>query len=413
MRREEKKMKRYFVVLLAMFIVTGMLSLIGSSSEIAAQTKGEPIKLGYGNWLGAQLKTVGYPFGLGARLALKQINDRGGILGGRKVVLMEYDQGVTGESAVTAAKKALADGCVGIAGFTDATLAVAAQGVLKNKVPFIASGPGTGELYEEPITAWGCSCCPGRGAVKALGRWIEDHGYKRVVFIGFDSKFSISSEKWFRELWERPGSKTKLLKSMIVPMTASQVKLEATEAVSLNPDFIVWYLWGDACLLSGVRTMKQLNPKIHWTTVYNVMDDRTIKLLGPDLCNGSWQQYAWLHDPSVPANNAYFNAFKEAYKNEKPEFREADPWGVISYEATMAMLLAFEKAGTTSDLKKFHNALYTLDWMTPHGVPFKILPSGEFYYENWWLAELQDNKLVNKTPLPLRIEDYYQGGVDK
>jgi branched-chain amino acid transport system substrate-binding protein len=403
-------MKRYFVVLLAMLIIVGMVWIISSAPEVVSQTKGEPVKIGYATWLGAQLKTVGYPQLLGAKLAVKEINDRGGILGGRKVELLQYEQGVTGESAVTAAKKALADGCVGIAGFTDATLAVAAQGVLMNKVPFIAAGPGTGELYESPITGWGCSCCPGRGAVRAMGRWVEDHGFKRVVFVGFDSKFCIWSEKWLRELWGRPESKTKLLKSMIVPMTASQVKLEATEAVSLKPDFIVWYLWGDPCLLSGVGTMRQLGSKISWTAVYNVMDDRTIKLLGPDLCNGSWQQFSWLPDLSVPANKAYVQSFMETYKNEQPQYREPDPWSVVNYEATMALLLALDKAGTTSNLKKIHDALYSLNWITPHGSPFKILPSGEFYYENWWLAELQDGKLVKKTPLPLRLDDYYQGG---
>ncbi|MCJ7791799.1 MAG: ABC transporter substrate-binding protein [Dehalococcoidia bacterium] len=400
-------MKRSIVVMCMLFLVVGGLCVNGCAPQVTSPTKKAPVKIANIVWLGAELKTVAYPFQLAAKLAEKQVNDRGGILGGREVEVLFYEQGYTGEAAVAAAKKAMSDGCVGIAGYCDATLAVAAQSVLANTIPWIAGGPGTGELYQNPGPAFGNSCCPGSAAIKAMGRWIESNGFKRVVYIGFDSKFCIESEQWLREIWDRPDSKTKLLKSMFVPMTASQLKLEATEAVSLNPDFVFLNLWGDAPLLSAVGTMRELGSNASWTMVYNLADDRTMSVLGPKLSNGSWQEFFWVHDPSVSANNEFYQAYKEFTKNEELQYQEPGAWAVINYEAVMPMLLAFDKAGTTSDLNKFSEALHSLNWVTPHGAPLEVLPNGQFYFKDWWEAEYQDGKWVNRISLPLSKEDYY------
>jgi len=124
-------MKKALIVACAVFLIAS-LAIFGCAPRAATPTEQAPVKIGVVYYRSAEMKTLGYPMVQAAKLAVKQINDRGGILGGRRVELLEYDEGFTGESAVTAAKKAIADGCLGVAGYVDATTATAGQGILRS-----------------------------------------------------------------------------------------------------------------------------------------------------------------------------------------------------------------------------------------------------------------------------------------
>jgi len=196
------------------------------------------------------------------------------------------------------------------------------------------------------------------------------------------------------------------VKTFIVPYTASQLKLEATEAAALKPDFVFFNLWGDAPLLSGVGTLRQLGYQGPWTVTYDLIDNRTINLLGPNLGNGSWHQFSWIYDPTVPANKEYYQAFVEMYKNEQADYQEPNAWGEVYYSALMPLMLALDKAGTNEPVE-FGQALHNLNWTTPTGDPLEISPSGLFYLPTWYVAELQDGKWQNLTKQHLSRADYY------
>jgi len=84
----------------------------------------------------------------GAKLKAKMINDAGGLLGGRKIVVTAIDtKNDTGETA-TAAKRALSiNGLVAGIGQSDTTFALAAAPLFQTaKIPFVTSGATSPDL---------------------------------------------------------------------------------------------------------------------------------------------------------------------------------------------------------------------------------------------------------------------------
>ena len=116
----------------------------------------EPVKIGMIAWLEGVAKDLGTLLFNGYDLAIKEVNDAGGILGGRQVVGLKADEGFTGDAVVASTKKLIADGVVGIVGGTDATTCVPMKDVAKEDLlPLVVTTCGS-----EKITTEGY---PGRG----------------------------------------------------------------------------------------------------------------------------------------------------------------------------------------------------------------------------------------------------------
>ena len=92
------------------------------------------IKIGGTFYLTGVAKGLGDEMLWGYNLAIDEVNDSGGLLGGRRVIGLQYDEGYGAETVVASAKKALADGVVGIVGGTDATTCVPLMEVLREKL---------------------------------------------------------------------------------------------------------------------------------------------------------------------------------------------------------------------------------------------------------------------------------------
>jgi branched-chain amino acid transport system substrate-binding protein len=393
------KMKKILVVLL---VIGLLVVIVGCAPKAAPPVEKPPVKIGTVMYMSAEMASYTEIFKQGVDLAVKQINDKGGILGGRMIEPLWYEEGFSAEQAVTSVKKATADGCVGISGFVDATTASAVIDILKNAgMPWIAAGPGYSQLVDKSYWGWATVGSPGKATVLSLARFLEDKGFKRVAYIGFDSKWCIDFEEWFSEYCSRPGSSMKLLKSIFVPYTASQIKAETTQAVGLDPDFVIFMLWGDAPLKSGVDTLRALGSKASWTTVNDSVDERLVGVLGANNVNGSWHQFFWMHDPSVAANDQFYKAYQEMYPG-----KAFNAYVLKYYYATTVMALSFDKAGTTSDIKKFGDAMHALDWITPHGSRLEVLSNGVIYNPTWTVAQYQDGKWVNRVNQPILREDY-------
>ena len=135
-------------VLLTVLVVAGLLS--GAFAASAAAPAGEPIKIGaIYNLTGAQASLDG-PSANGAKLAVKEINEAGGVLG-RPLEMVLYDGKTDAATIGTAATQALeSDKVVAMLGFSDTDQVLAAAPIAaKGGVMFVTSGATSPKLPDQ------------------------------------------------------------------------------------------------------------------------------------------------------------------------------------------------------------------------------------------------------------------------
>jgi branched-chain amino acid transport system substrate-binding protein len=139
-------MKR--TILLTVLVIAGLLaSVLGAS---AAAPTGQPIKLGaLYNLTGAQA-SLDVPSANGAKLAVKEINDAGGVLG-RPLEMVLYDGKTDAATIGNAATQELeSDKVVAMLGFSDTDQVLAAAPIAaKSGVVFVTSGATSPKLPDQ------------------------------------------------------------------------------------------------------------------------------------------------------------------------------------------------------------------------------------------------------------------------
>lgn len=395
-------MKRKLLMLLLAMVLSLSLVAVGCAPEEPEVVEKSTFKVGAIYWESGDLKefTDG---NLGTiNLAVKEINEQGGILGGRMIEILTYDEGFSAEVGLASVKKAIADGCEAIIGFQDSTAGLPAQAYCREKgIILTTTGAGTPLLTEGTYPGYFRSGFMCGASDKARARWVEEMGFETVVYLAVDSKYCIDALKDYRSVWDRPGSKVELLDVIYIPYGATECKLETTKAVGYNPDFIFGNTWGDSVLISQAETINELGYEGTWTICYDVMMDGIIKQLG-SLVDGSWHCFNWLPDPDVPENWSFYQDFKEMNPDATLHgFAEA------AYEGMWAMALAIDAAGGVDDLEAYDKALQAVDWMTPRGDKLEVLSNRESFHPEWTNWYREGGEWVNCMPMEILKEDYF------
>ena len=110
-------------IIIGLALLTALTLAFSAPGQNALAAK-DPVKLALISYRTGVAKDWGDSSLAGFQFAIKQLNAKGGILGGRKVVGKDFDEGYSVEVAVSNTKKALAWGAKGIVGYQDATTAV-------------------------------------------------------------------------------------------------------------------------------------------------------------------------------------------------------------------------------------------------------------------------------------------------
>ena len=362
----------------------------------------EPVKIGYLYWKTGPAAGMGLRDFMGFKVAVKEINDAGGILGGRKIEYTEYDMGYSADAISAAFKKAVADGADTIIGFLETGTSVLGTQLGKEYGIPVAVAGGTGTVINKAGYKGYVHCYINpRPDWSSTINWMENRGVKTVVEVNWDAVTSHAVSDFLYERWDKPGSPVEILDSIWAAPDQMDISVEMTKAIAQNPDFITLMIWGPG-LASAVSTAKELGYEGGLMPTRSVVYPEEIAL-DPDLWEGLYAQEGFFPDPSVPANAAYVKAHQEMWGPDIVPLMV----GVVDYLAVNIMLRAMDKAGTTSDLDKIYDAMMTLEWTTPMGEPLKILPDGQVFFSKMALTQVQDGKLVLIQDVPVDIADYY------
>ncbi len=325
------------------------------------------IKIGGTFYLTGVAKGIGDEMLWGYNLAIDEVNDAGGLLGGRRVIGLQYDEGYGAETVVSSAKKALADGVVGIIGGLDATTCVPLLEVLREKlVPFAATTCGSEKVslegYHGVVHATGPrnSLQWEHNLVAANTKWLWGEG-DRLSLVSTDSQYCRNVETEIRKVQgELADPSLVLIDPLYFPYGAADARIEVTKAVSEDPDVFYFCQWGKQQVVAAIKSARELG--FEGPIVVTVFDTPEAQELGPELALNSFGASPYFFDPDNKFSVEFTNKISPKYSGDRiPGFVPE-----TNYTATRLMLETIRKAGST-DRELMADAITEVSFITPFG----------------------------------------------
>jgi urea ABC transporter substrate-binding protein len=285
-------------------------------------------------------KTYGY------KLAVKEINDAGGIeVDGKKkmVDLISYD----GQSDIKRYQE-LAQRCVFenqadvvMAGYTGAEREAARKEVVRNKTIYWHNNQGEGGIADHYSFFSGPT--PEQQVLPAIKYMVEKIGPK-MTFIGADYNFCRAIGQWVRVAAGLAGGKIEM--EEYFPFGVSQWQATIDKIKAVNPDFQVHCLVGaDQVQFYPQAQAAGLKTPV-WSNV-TISDGYEHKRFAPPSLANLYVPPAYIEDVPGEASKAFTTKIRAMF----PSTPYVNEHAAFGYVAVKAMAEAWKKAGTTDTEK--------------------------------------------------------------
>jgi branched-chain amino acid transport system substrate-binding protein len=349
-------MRRTFVYASA---AAAVLTLAAASNAPAADV----IKVGVDTPLSGSYAPIGKQVRWGAELAVKEINEAGGV-NGRKFQLIFEDSEAKVPVAVQKAEKLLQEDKVDLLTGTvnsGATLAAGQVAERNNRILV------TTVSYAPSITGAKCNADVFRVNANAammstaLTAWLAKNVKgDRYYFIGPDYVMGRSTIAAFEAGVKKLGKTN--VGSSFPPLGAKDFSSYFGQIRAARPDVIMTATAGNDTvrLINQLKEYGILNSKLTLAGAAGAVTQQNIGAM-----NGAAEGFlfaaGYATDIDTPANKKFVAAFKKAYNND-PDLFAADTYGLF-----YLFKQAIEKAGGT-DTAKLRAAMEGASWATPQGT---------------------------------------------
>jgi branched-chain amino acid transport system substrate-binding protein len=323
-------------------------------SSLTGSAQGDPIKIGNAYNATGSMSSLDVPASNGAKLAAKEINAGGGVLG-RQIELVSYD-GKTDPATITtiATQMIETDKVVAIGGFTDSDSALALGPIAqKAGVPFVTAG-ATSPLLPTQIgdmmflAPFGDNVQAAVGAEFSLKNLKAKNSY---LLIDKGSEYTVLLGKFFKDAFTKGGGKIALedtYKSGDKNFSAQITKLKALKT---KPDMLFISALPDdiGTLVKQVR-QAGVNSPIVGGDGYDT--PLLIEVGGASANNVYFTTHALMDEKGgTPAVKKFIAAYKKEY-GKLPD----NAFAALGYDTVYLIADAIKRAGAT-DGKKIRDAL--------------------------------------------------------
>jgi branched-chain amino acid transport system substrate-binding protein len=302
-----------------------------------------PIKLGWIDPLTGVLSILAVPEVEGAKLAVQQINDSGGVLGRQLQLLVEDSANDVGTGVQKAHKLIERDQVDAIFADVNSAIAYAIEGVTSDKKIFHIVPGG----HTDPITGKDCKwnvfriCNTTAMDAAAITQTLVSKFGKRFFFVTPDYAYGHTlQENFVKRLAALGGT----YQGDMLPINTTDFSATLIKAKAYKPDVLLNNMGG----LSQVNCMKQF-------TQFGMQKDmalggalfelESILSVPPDAQTGWWTLEWWWNQPGVPHVAEFVAAIKKA--TGKPA--SARHW--FGYVAIHSFKIAAEKAKSLEAIK--------------------------------------------------------------
>ena len=176
----------------------------------------------------------------GARLAMEDLNARGGVLGGRKVELViEDDSGTPEKGGAGFRKLATQDGVVAVLGQFHSSVALAVQDLAEQfKVPLFATQASSRAFTEKHLNYSFRTHVIDTDRVQLWNRWIKEKGFKKVAVLAENTDYGVGLVEDTKKLFVSMGL-TAELKTIVFDRAVVDLTPQLLEIKSWKPDVVI------------------------------------------------------------------------------------------------------------------------------------------------------------------------------
>jgi len=337
-------------------IVATTLELAYAPAAMAA----DPVKIGLALPLSGAAATYGQDLQRGADYAADLINQRGGILNGRKIELVYEDEKGTPQGGVAAVQKLMSVGRVkAITGGTNSSVVLAESSVTKRRVLQVNAGAqadaiteqGSPWLFQINNTVSLNSEAFNAYIVKTLKP-------KTVAYMGENSEFNKTVLEKLKESLKSAG--IELVSTSTYDAETNDFTSILTKIRASNPDMIyvadayparAAQLWKQVRQLGGFK-IEVMSPGVVTPGMLKPAEGAMNGVITGEIFMAS--------DPGPDG--------KEFVENYQKKFNNFPGKGeLVIFEAINLIASAMDKAGTDSDYDKISKVIREGAWQSPRG----------------------------------------------
>lgn len=349
-------------LLVLMLIVVLVLGACAQSSNGSGKNESGNIKIGTVLPLTGPAALYGGQTLDGAKLAVKMINNEGGILEGRKIELVTEDDQSKPELGVNKFKKLIEnDRVAAITGGVNSSVNMATKEIAKNRLLNVVTVSKAPDIMadRDPYRFRLNSTNEMDG--KAFHTFIaEQLKPKTVAVIAENTDYGQAELEALKKNWS--GSNA--------PEIVATEFFELTETDFTNPLTKLKSAKADALYVAGAAI--EINSAI-FKQAHQLGFNDSLKLLAPGNINSKMVELAGAGAEGIISADLYQNTidndvnkkFVEAFEkeyNRKPEKME-----MLGFESIWFVAKAMEEAGSSNDYKAIAKALESNDWQSPRG----------------------------------------------
>lgn len=358
---ESNKFKKVGSVFLATSLLAGVLAGCGtgdgkeSNSSSGGKSDSDTIKIGANLELSGPVASYGSSIGQGAELAVKEINDAGGI-DGKKIELIKVDnKSENAESASQAMKLITQDKVVAMlspatSGNTLATVQIANE----NKIPIVgaaATAPNITVNEDGSINEYAFRTCfidPFQGTVAANFAVDELDAKNVAIFADNASDYAKGLAAAFKETIEEKGGKVVGEEAYVAKDT--DFKTTLTRIKASNPDFVfIPGYYEEVGLI--IKQARELGIDVPLMGADGWDSPKLVELAGAKALDNTYITNHYSAEDPEEKIQSFVAAFKKEFSDKSP-----DAFNALGYDSIYFLKDAIERAGST-DGDKIQQAL--------------------------------------------------------
>jgi branched-chain amino acid transport system substrate-binding protein len=346
-------------VLAAVLLMAGILIGCGGASS-------NEIKIGVLNEMTGGNATMGTSSANGAKMAIKEANAKGGVLGKQIQAVVADNKSEPSEAANAMTKLATQDKVVAITGMFASSNAIAASSVAEStKVPFLAVGATNPKVTVDEktnkvkdYTFRVCFIDPFQGTVGA-NFVLNTLNLKKAVFlVDNSSDYSKGLAAFFKDAFTKGGGTVIAEEAYLQKDQDFKTILTKVKALNAEVIYVPGYYEEVGKIVKQAREMGITVPIIGgdgWDS------PKLVEIGTPAALNNTY----FTNHYSVDDTSAASQAFVEAYKKEYGQ--APDALAVLGYDAANVLIDAIKRANSTEPAKIREALAATKDFMTVTG----------------------------------------------
>ncbi len=370
----------------------GLASLVlGVGLGVRAPAAGEraPIKLGASLSLTGTYASLGQNQHRGYQLCVKQVNEKGGVLG-RTIEMVLYDDKSDPATGVRLYERLITQDKVDVVlgPYSSAITEAVANVNEKYKMPMVAPMASTTSIFKKGRKFIFMVQSPAEVYLEGLIDVAAIKGLKKVAIINEDTLFPKATVQGTIELAKKKGMQVVFVEAY--PKGNTDFSAILTKVRSANPDVLGAATYFDDAV-AITRQMKELNvnPKLFGVTVGGDLP-KFYELLGK---NAEYIYGATQWEAELPYPGA--KEFNDSYKKEFPG-ADLSYHSTGGYAGCQVLVEGIRRAGSL-DGEKIRDAVLKMDLNTVYGG-FKVDQDGFQISHKMVMFQWQDGKKVIVWP---------------